>query len=483
MQTIPLFDMFALDRESSVTLQRQLYDFLRTAILDGRLKAKTPVPATRALAQDLGIGRNTVINAYDALIAEGLLESVRGVGTIVVSLPENALRERNSDVQTALPHLSRRGAAMIRQRQYATIPGQIAFHPGSPEIGHFPFPIWRKIVARHAGRTGIDVHGYHQVQGYPRLREEIAAYLSVARGMKFDPDQVVVFAGAQAALDLICRLLVDEGEAVGIEEPGYAGANSAFVAAGVIPVPLYVDHSGWNLDMRGRPPRLIFVTPSCQWPLGRVMQMDERLQLLKFAEQSDAWIVEDDYDAEYRFRGPPLPALQGLDRSGRVIYVGTFSKTMFPALRVGFAVVPKQHVEGFAHALSHTGQYPPLFLQAALADFIGDGHFVAHLRRMRRLYATRQSTFLDLCARDLSPWLDVEERETGMQVLGRFVEPRDDRTVANAALRFGVDVAPLSTHYRFGPPRHGLLLGYAGVDERTMIRGVKALQKTFRSLE
>ena len=480
---LPL-DMLTLDRDASSPLHRQLYDSLRSHILDGRLPPRSRLPATREFATDLGVSRNTVIAAYDALLAEGYLDSIAGSGTRVALLPQSPARKPGDRRSKELPKLSARGTLMTAQPRDRTIPNQIAFHPGYPEIATFPFSTWARLLALNMRNVREDLFGYHLVSGHPRLRVAIAEYLAVSRGVKCDPEQVVVVTGAQAALDLIGRVFMDPGDHFWIEEPGYLGAHSAFLSAGGLPVPLPVGQGGWQIDAANRPPpRLIFVTPSCQWPLGLVMPMDVRLGLMQIAEKHDAWIIEDDYDSEYRFRGHPIPAMQGLDDSGRVIYVGTLSKTMFPSLRVAYIVVPAKLVEGFKTAVNITGQYPPLLLQVALADFISQGFFATHLRRMRRLYARRQRDFVAACRARLDPWLTVNEIDTGMQVIGRFKEPFDDGEVLAAALRHGVDFSRLSTQYRHSTPEHGLLLGYAGVGQEQARTGIERLRRAFEDID
>ena len=477
--SLPL-DMLAVEPGAEQPMHRQLYAALRRQILEGRLRAGSRLPASRTLAQELGVGRNTVIAAYDSLLAEGYLEARSGSGTWVAELPQQEMAAAAQAASRVHPPLSARGRLMAAQGRHPTIPGQIAFHPGYPELATFPFSTWARLLARHARRAGEDLFGYHHVAGHPRLREAIADYLGISRGVECDPEQVLVVGGAQAALDLVARMLLDPGDVAWVEDPGYAGARSALACAGARIEPLPVGNGGWQLDDEGRPPpRLIFVTPSCQWPLGTVMRMEERLRLLALAERHDAWIVEDDYDSEYRFRGRPIPAMQGLDRAGRVIYVGTFAKTLFPSLRLGFVVAPRGLVEGLQRAINATGHFTPLLLQATLADFIREGYFSTHLKRMRRLYADRQRRFVALCRQHLGRWLRVAESEAGMQVIARLAPGLDDREVADAAMRHGVDLLPLSQQYHHGPPEHGLLLGYAGLNERQTVAGIKALQAAF----
>ncbi len=479
----PPLDMIAIDRGSDTPVYRQLYAALRDRILDGHLKQDTRLPASRSLATDLGLSRNTVVMVYDALLAEGYVESRRGSGTWVANLPGVTRSGGNRHVPE-LPPLSQRGARMVKQQREPTIPGYLAFQPGLPDIAAFPFTPWTRILASHSRHPKGGVFGYHLVTGHPRLKTAIADYLAVSRGVRCDPEQVIVVTGAQAALDLIGRLLMDEGDHFWIEDPGYLGAHNAFTNAGGVPVPLPVTPRGWALDMEGAPtPRLIFVTPSCQWPLGLVMPMEERLRLLQIAEANGSWIIEDDYDSEYRFRGLPVPALQGLDNSGRVIYVGTFAKTMFPSLRIGFMVVPPKLVSGFKRVVSSTGQYPPMILQLTLAEFISRGFFATHLRRMRRLYAARQSQFVAECNKALHKWLSVREIDTGMQVLCRLTRPYDDGDVLTAARRHGVSFSRLSTQYRHAMPEHGLLLGYAATDAAETHSGIEHLRAAFLDLD
>jgi GntR family transcriptional regulator/MocR family aminotransferase len=298
------------------------------------------------------------------------------------------------------------------------------------------------------------------------------------------PEQVIVVTGAQAALDLVSRVVLDEGDKVWMEDPGYLGARSALSASGAQIVPLKVARNGWNLDdLDLLPPRAIYVTPSCQWPLGLTMSVNERIRLLSLADAHNSWLIEDDYDGEFRFRGQPVPALYGLDRSGRVIFIGTFGKVLFSSLRIGFLVVPSAVAVAFSRSVSVTGQFAPLLLQSTLADFIQEGHFALHLKRMRRLYARRQALLIELCQARLAPWISISANDSGMQLFARFRRPWDDRTVAAAALRHGVDVQPASINYRYQVPEHGLLLGFAALDEKAMSAAMDGLRATFSDLD
>jgi GntR family transcriptional regulator/MocR family aminotransferase len=352
------------------------------------------------------------------------------------------------------------------------------FHPGMPDAEQFPFGTWGRLLGRRASFGGDTLFGTYNVTGHPDLRGAIASYLKAARGVRCTPEQIVVTTGAQAGLDLLARLLLDPGDAVWMEEPGYYGAQSAFVAAGARLLPLLVDAEGWRLDLpAARRLRLIYVTPSCHHPLGATMRMEQRLRLLDIAERTGAWVVEDDFDGEYRFQGQPVPAMQGSDRAQRVIYVGTFSKTLFPALRVGFMVLPQSLVPGVTRAISITGQFAPLLLQAALADFIDQGHMARHLRRMRRIYAQRRQLFQTLWESGLKEWGCLAPGGSGIQITALLKQGVDDGAVAARARALGVNVSPLSIQYRHRPARSGLLIGYAAADDPTMHRGLDLLRR------
>ncbi len=479
-----LFDALALDRTLAMPIQRQIHELLRSYILSGQLAAGSKLPATRALAATLKVGRNTVITAYEQLLSEGYLEARSGSGTWVAEILQHAPSVAQANTCVPLTSLSRRGTIIASQPQFGRRPNKINFHPGFPEVDTFPFSTWARLLAHNARSRADDILGYFHYAGHWGLREAIAEYVAVARGVNCRPEQVIVVTGAQAALDLLARTLLDEGDVAWMEEPGYVGARTALLAGGARLAPLRVSQSGWALNAPDLPgPRLIYVTPSCQWPLGSVMGLEERLQLLAIAERHNAWIVEDDYDGEYRFRGRPVSALQGLDRSNRVIYVGTFGKTLFSSLRLGFMVVPVELSEAFDRTVGITGHFAPLLLQATLADFIKQGYFATHLRRMRKLYERRQERFVGLCQEHLGRWMSVAANDSGMQLFGRFLMPFDDREVAAVALTYRVDAQPVSANYQCDPPQHGLLLGYAGLNDRQSLAAIGGLRSTFEKLE
>ena len=475
-QAFPL-DALVLDRTRGEPLHRQLYRALGQLIKERGLPAGSELPSTRSLATDLGVARNTVVAAYDQLITEGYLLNRAGARPIVVLLPGGSAAQMQAATEPSGRALSRRGEIMMCQPVHHGQTGQVAFHPGMPDSGSFPFGVWSRLLARRANHAGETLFGTYDVVGHPALREAIATYLRAARGVHCAADQIVITTGAQAAFDLLARLLLDPGDSVWMEEPGYFGAQSAFTCAGANLIPLGVSIEGWQLDPPSPRPRLIYVTPACQHPLGATMRMEQRMRLLEIAGQLNAWVIEDDFDGEYRFQGRPIPAMQGSDPSGRVIYVGTFAKTLFPALRLGFMVVPPILGPRISHALSTTGQFAPLLLQAALADFINEGLMSRHLKRMRRIYASRRQRFQELCTANLSQRLTLLPGDTGIQIVGVLAEGLDDLAVTSAAQRLGVNLAPLSKYYRHGNPRQGLVLGYAACDDGQMTRGVRTLRK------
>lgn len=517
MPTAPLpLGTIALDAQAAAPLYRQLYDALREAILAGRLEAGARLPSSRLLAAELGVGRNTVLAAYEQLTAEGYLEGRTGAGTTVAeTLPDSLLQldrtaaragPKRADAQRR--QLSKRGQRLSGTRRqglgYADGQGR-PFQHGLPAIDEFPALLWSRLLARHARGTRNAQLGYETGIGVAALRAAIAAHAGAARGVNCTPEQVIVTVGAQGALDLAARMLLDPGDPVWIEDPGYLGARGALAGAGATLVPVPVDGEGLDVAAgiaRHATPRLVYVTPSHQFPLGATLALPRRLALLDHARQCGAWILEDDYDSEYRYQGRPVSSLQGLDRADTVIYMGTFAKTLFPALRVGYLIVPEGLVDAFAAAIRITGHGPPAVVQAALADFMTEGHYGAHVRRMRGLYAKRRACLLAAFRGDvgadlgadlgggigggrgeetaidihgaLAPWLRPAPGEGGLQIAAFLPDGTDDAAIARAATAAGLHVSPLS-QYHLEPGRPGLHLGYAAIPEAELVRGVRVL--------
>jgi GntR family transcriptional regulator/MocR family aminotransferase len=482
---LPL-DLIVLDRTSAETLYRQLYLQLAKLITDGNLPLNFRLPSSRTLAQKIKVSRNTVVSAYEQLAVEGYIEAKRGSQTIVTATPNPARRPDSATPQELADPFSDRGRQIVAQLlnyNYSGIAHRQSLQPGIPDLRHFPFVAWRRILTHRLQAGGDDIFSYQHFQGYPPLQRVIAHYLATARGVRCVPEQVIITNGAQAAFDLLVRLLTDPGDLVWMEEPGYPAAHSAFVAAGASVAPMPVDATGWDLSS---PPegklRLIYVTPSCQSPLGVTMRLEQRICLTEIAQRHDAWIVEDDFDGEYQFSGSSILALQGVTAVSRTIYVGTFSKTVFPALRIGFMVLPVRMITNISQALFLTGQYASALLQAALADFIEGGYFTTHLGRMRRLYERRRTEFMALCQLHLGKWLHPASAISGIQTLWYCREGLNDIVIARKARACDVVVTPLSLHYRYGPARHGLIMGFTALERPALEIELKALARILAEL-
>jgi GntR family transcriptional regulator/MocR family aminotransferase len=357
------------------------------------------------------------------------------------------------------------------------------FRPGIPALDAFPFETWMRLVARHHRRPSRDLLSYNDPAGYAPLRKAIAAHLGPARAVHCEPEQVLVITGSQPGLDLIARILLDAGDKAWMEDPGYPSARAVLQGAGVLPHPVPVDGEG--LDVAAGctscpAARLAYVTPSHQYPLGVTMSLPRRLALLDWAQRAGAWIVEDDYDSEFRYAGRPLAALHGLDRDGRVLYLGTFSKVLFPSLRLGYLVVPPDLVDPFIAARAVVDRQSPTLTQAVLTDFFNEGYFLRHVRRMRTLYQERQETLLRAAHRELGGLLEAGPCETGLHVIGWLEETRDDQTASQVAAQVGIEAPPLSNYCIKRRQRGGVLLGYAGSDARQIRDGIRRLASAWK---
>ncbi len=479
----------SLDPGASAPLYRQLYLSIREAILTGRLVPGQRLPATRSLARDLGLSRNTVVAAFEQLAAEGYVEGRRGAGSFVsATLPEELLNarvaaRRGRGIRARRRGPSRRGIFLAGIRTGTAVRLR-AFSPGLPELAAFPFEDWARLLARSWRRPPRDFLVGNDPAGFRPLREALAAYLGAARGVVCTAEQVIIVSGAQQALDLAARVLIDPGDPVWVEEPGYPGMRGALLAAGAALVPVPVDAEGLDVAAgaaRAPAARLVSVSPSHQYPLGVTMSLARRLELLAWARSADAFVLEDDYDSEYRYAGRPLAALQGLDDEGRVIYVGTMSKVMFPGLRIGYIVVPDDLVDAFRAVRVLIDTHPSSIAQAALADFIAEGYLSAHIRRMRTLYAERQARLVAAVRRRLDGLIAVAPDAAGMHLVGALPAEADDAAIARRAAAEGVVAAPLSAFYHGPPARRGLLLGYAGLTPREIEDGVERLRRALLS--
>jgi GntR family transcriptional regulator / MocR family aminotransferase len=464
-------------------LARRVTRALRQAILTGQLKPGTRLPSTRALAVDLSVSRNTVLDAYAQLLSEGYVEARHGSGTFVShsladDVMSSSIATRRRSAKEAAAPLSQRGVGTAALRTSVTDDVGRAFCPGIPALESGLFRTWMRIAARRQRQWSSELANYGDAAGYRRLREAIAAYLGPARGVVCTADQVIVSAGTQQALDMAARLLLDPGDAFWFEEPGYLAARAALAASGATPIPVPVDADGLRVDVgRRRAPkaRLAYVTPSHQYPLGVTMTLARRLRLLEWARQAGAAVVEDDYDSEFRYEGRPLPALQSLDRAGHVVYVATFSKVLFPALRLGYLIVPSPLVPAFRNLATIAGLGAPRLAQAALADFIEEGHFARHIRRMRAIYAERRELFGTLIEERLGRRLQLHGTAAGLHVSATLTSPADDRAISRRASALGLTLPALSDYYSARVSIPGFVLGYGHLNRQQIVAGIDAM--------
>ncbi|WP_223755531.1 PLP-dependent aminotransferase family protein [Myxococcus sp. RHSTA-1-4] len=482
-----------LDASTGAPLQGQVAEALRSAILAGRLAPGTRLASTRALAEQLDVSRNTVLNAYARLLSEGYLVGHLGSGTYVArEVPEKLLAARRAPARApargAPPALSKRGAAIAAVPSLPATgpdipPGRMAFRVGLPALDAFPSELWGRLLHARWRRSWRDMMSPVPAEGYPPLRRAVADYLATARGVRCVPEQVLIVNGTQQAMSLAAQVLLDAGDAAWVEDPGYSPARGALIAAGATPIAVPVDGEGLDVEagLRLRPDaRMAIVTPSHQLPLGAAMSPRRRKALLAWAARSGAWILEDDYDSELRYVGGPLPSLQGLDGDARVIHTGTFSKVVSPALRLGYLVVPEPLVEAFRAARRLADRHSPVLDQAVLADFITQGHFSRHVRRMRVLYAARQEALLDAARRELRGLLELSPLPAGMHLVGWLPEGADEGAAVERAASAGVVVIPMSSARLDSRGRGGLLLGYACVPEEEIAEAVTRLARALR---
>jgi GntR family transcriptional regulator/MocR family aminotransferase len=480
--------VIAVDRRSSRPLYRQVYEGYREAIVERRLRAGQRLPSTRALAAELQVSRLPILSAFEQLLAEGYIEGRVGSGTFVASSLPNTLPGELS-APRARP-VERPGGRVFsgpaRHLPPETQPRPRAWGPfrvSQPAIEHFPFQVWSSLVARHARTSTRALMLYGDPMGHRPFREVLAGYLNTARALHCEADQIMVVSGSQQALELSARVLLERGEPVWLEDPGYSGAREAFTLTGARLVPIPVDEEGLDVAAgiaRCPRPRAVYVTPSHQYPLGVTMSASRRLKLLDFAQESGAWIIEDDYDSEYRYGSQPVPALQGLDRDARVIYIGTFSKVLFPALRLGYLVMPPDLVPYFARVRDAADICPPTLYQAVLSDFIAAGHFARHLRRMRSIYQQRRQALVQALEGELGSLLRVVGDPAGMHltVVGKKLH---DRRVAERAAAQGLWTMPLSQCYLGEPIKEGFVLGYGGVKGPDLAAAVRRFRGLLRS--
>lgn len=479
-------------RAGNATLFRWLYDELRTAIVEGRLRAGARLPSSRSISRQHQVSRGTVVSAFEQLGAEGYVDSRVGSGSFVRGIPDKLLEAQRGPLPvgtgTSRATLSARGRCLARYRffpaPWLNRPAP-AFRIGQPALGAFPIELWSRVAARRMRKATPSLLSRGDTLGFRPLRVEIASYLGSVRGIKCTADEIVITSGTQQSLDLVSRLLLDRQDKVWVENPGYPAAISLFRALGVDVVPVPVDDQGLVCAAGRRlckAAKLAYVTPAHQFPLGVTLSLARRLELLQWAQEADAWIVEDDYDGEFRFTDRPLVALRSLDASGCVIYSNTFNKVLFPTLRLGYLVLPQRLIEPMTAAKAVLDRYPPVLDQAILCDFITEGHMGHHIRRMREIYMER----LDVLARsvqlELDGLMELAPTRAGLQTVGWLAEGMDDETAYTSALARGIESIPLSRLTSGDATRPGLILGFAAADSRVIRRGVEVMGEVLRDV-
>jgi GntR family transcriptional regulator/MocR family aminotransferase len=460
-------DLARPDTEDGASLQSRIAGQLRALMLGGHLTSGSRLPATRELAQQLGVARVTVEAAYARLEAEGYLQRRVGAGSFVSPMATPLSPPLVQPCKTP-PPLSTRGAAVLTTARRRDHPERLPFNAGCPDLRAFPHALWQRLLAQCVRRHGPALGDYGDPQGYLPLREAISDWLAQSRGVRCTPEQVVVLTSSQQAIQLAATLLLDPGDAAALEDPGYLGARAALSAAGARLQPIAVDAEG--ADPASLPVdlacRLIFLTPSHQFPLGHALSLPRRLAWLARARESGAWIIEDDYDGEYQYERNRLPALQSLDRDGRVIYVGTFSKTLMPSLRLAYMVLPGELAEQFTVARHGFDGHSAQLMQAVAAEFIQRGHFTSHLRQMRQLYRSRRDLLLEC----LGPFDDVVTplaSETGLQFAMR-VPAELEAAVHAQATDAGLVLRRLSTLHLGEVHAPGWLMGFAALENQVI---------------
>jgi GntR family transcriptional regulator/MocR family aminotransferase len=490
----------ALDNHSTLPLHRQLYEELRRLILSGKLQPGGRLPSTRGLAKSLGISRATVTQSYEQLLSEGYLQAVTGSGTFVCDcLPDDLLSTSLPDGNTPMPaqplvQLSSYGNNLLKTDYLVPLSNAessnqnlISFRYGAPALDEIPLKQWRQLLSRHCRVTNREMFDYtNDTRGYLPLREAIARYLVQSRAVQCEADQVIIVSGSQQAIELVTRILIERGDKVALENPSYLDAQRIFLSNGAKLLPVPVDASGIIverlLDYSTATIKLIYVTPSHQFPTGAVMSLSRRVELLAWATQTGAMIIEDDYDSEFRYTGRPIPALQGLDQ-GKVIYVGTFSKVLFPALRIGYLVVPKSLVSVVAHAKRLTDRQSPMLEQQVLTDFINEGDLERHIRRMRKLYDHRRQVLIQALRENLGDRVTILGENAGIHLMVRLHSNLSDEDVITSAAQLGVELVTAQRYYLEGNGTSEFVLGYSNLSEEKIQEGVYRLAQALGYLE
>lgn len=478
--------VISIDRLDTLPLHRQICEGFRTAILRGNLQPGQQVPSSRHLAEDLEVSRFPVLDAYAQLLSEGYFESRAGSGTLVsASLRGHLPRNRRSLSTTGESRCPSLRSSLLPQ--FENVPWRHGWGPfgvHQTALDQFPFGPWSKLLAEHGRRPRLRAIQQNDPMGLDRLRDAICAYLRTARAVECDPSQIMIVSGSQQALEITARVLLDAGDPVWIEEPGYQLARSVLQGAGCRIVPVPVDDEGIDVSAGVNllpKARAAFITPSHQYPLGVTMSASRRLRLLDWARENGAWIVEDDYDSAYRYDNTSVSSLQGIDSDARVIYIGTFSRVIFPSVRVSYIVIPPDLIERFMAVRFSLGIFPSYLFQEVLADFIRAGQFARHIRRMRTLYKERRTALVESVQNVCNDMLEIHGAGAGMHLTVTLPSGFNDAKIASQAAKFGLCLCPLSPCY-MNKPRHGFVLGFAATPAEQMAYAVHRLWKLLKKL-
>jgi GntR family transcriptional regulator/MocR family aminotransferase len=479
-----------IERNTSVPIYRQLDASLRRLILSGKLKPGQKLPSTRELAEELGVSRITVKSVYEQLVVEGYALAKTGAGTFVAQglEIESAPKLRRVRRKSKIPEIeiTDRAQRIMSSRASARHGETDPFRPGVPAHDLFPVKVWNKCLLEATQSDHRHHMGYGNLSGSADLRNSIANHLTDARGMQVDPGQIVITSGAQQAFVLIAFVLLNKGDTVWYEDPGHIAGRDVMQIMGASIASVPIDSEGLDVQyaIENHPkPSIIFTTPSHQQPLGTTMSLVRRLTLLNYAQENDAWIIEDDYDSEFRYRGRPLPALSALDSERRVFYVGTFSKSMFAAIRIGYVVVPPGLIDSFAKASNLLGHRSSAIVEQALSRFMDDGRFVEHVRKMRRVYRERKDTLFDCLKNDCGNFLEPQKTDAGMHIIAWLKNNLQDQAAFSALLNAGIESLPLSIYCATPLERQGIVLGFCCAHENRIPGLVNRLSEALDKLQ
>ena len=482
---IPLVSL-KIDHQSNTPLYRQLYNNFRQSILNGKFSPGQKLPGTRSLAAELNISRNTVVLAFEQLLLEGYLKGKIGSGTFVNEIPDNILNvkekvnRKKSGKKISTNLINQLGSPELIQRNTSS-EQIIPFQNGVPSLDEFPIKTWVKLNNQTAKTTSEVQLGYGDAAGYWPLREEIASYLRTYRAVNCNAEQIIIVNGSQQGLDLVMRVLLNPGDYVWHEDPGYFGARASMLFAGAKIFPSPLDDEGLDVEYSSKkylPPRLIYTTPSHQFPLGYTMSISRRIQVLQYASKNDCWIIEDDYDSEFRYSGNPLPSLQGMDKNSCVLYLGTFSKVLFPGLRLGYLVLPDPEMLNlFVSAKSMMDRQSPTFEQIITSQFLKEGYFTKHIRKMRILYKERQEFLIKEVEKEIGNLIKLKSSEAGMHLIAWLPENFDEIKISKKAKENNLIVYPVSEYVLKFKQKPGLFLGYTAFDKTRLKAGVQKLKK------